>query len=265
MRQAVETRTVSVDELPVRRYLAFFSVASFFIFSIFIFYKSVDRTIYPIEKVSVEGKLENLDPDKVKQVVIGAVQAGFFHLNLETVRRELIEEPWILDVVVTRVWPRALHVKVREHEVIARWGTGSFISEDGDIFTPGKGPESSDLVTLIGPTERRFEMLKVYESVSLKLAQEGMSLASIVLSDRGSWSFQTSSGLSLICGRRGVLKKIDKLVLALEKGLLNYWPRISKIDMRYTNGLSITLMGSRTAPLMHSGQCHGRKCLRRRV
>ena len=101
MRQAVETRTVPGDKWPIRSSLTFFSFASIFLFFIFVFYKSIDRTIYPIEKVSVEGKLEKLDPGQIQQVVIEAVEDGFFHLNLETVRRKLIEEPWIADAVVT--------------------------------------------------------------------------------------------------------------------------------------------------------------------
>ena len=265
MKQAIETRTVSAKDLPVRRYLAFFLVAAGFLFFIFVFFKSIDRTIYPIEKISVEGKLEKLDPSQVEQVVIDAVEGGFFHLNLETVRRSLIEEPWIAKAIVTRVWPRSLHVRVLEHAAIAHWGKDSLLSTEGDIFTPRLKEESSDLVTLIGPIGMRFEMLKVYESVSLRMSKIGISLSSIVLSDRGSWSFLTSSGLSLICGRGDVLKKIDRLILALEKGLLNYWPEASKIDMRYTNGLSITLVDSQTRSRMRSVKCMERKCPRRKV
>ena len=265
MRQAVETRAIPVDVWPIRKSLTFFSLASILLLFIFVFYKSVDRTVYPIEKVSVEGKLEKLDPGQIQQVVIEAVEGGFFHLSLETVRRKLIEEPWVADAVVTRIWPRALNVKVREHVAVGRWGTQSLISDDGYIFTPISKFESSELVTLVGPVERRMEMLEIHKSVSLRLSRVGIEIASIALSERGSWSFLTSSGLSLVCGKQNVSKKIDRLVLALEKGLLSNWPNVSKIDMRYTNGLSITLTEHHMGPWKGSSTCVGMKCPRREV
>lgn len=108
-------------------------------------------TVLPIESVTVEGVFQHLGRSEIEQVVLNTVEGGFFTLKLDEARKRLLQKPWVKSVSVRRRWPAELIVTVKEKRAVAYWNERSFISEDGDVFSPKPMPSAMILPKMFGP------------------------------------------------------------------------------------------------------------------
>lgn len=198
-----------------------------------------DPTAFPIRRVTVDGDFRYLAPANLRKTVSGAVRGGFFHVDVQHVRETILEEPWVREATVQRLWPDTLHVSIVEQQPVAYWGESALLNDAADIFVPSKASFPPGLIRLDGPVGTEMETLDAWRHAAARLKPLGLTVTAVALSERRALTLRLADGATIVLGRRAALDRLERFVAAYQQVLRDNWARIAVIDLRYTNGFSI--------------------------
>ncbi len=193
----------------------------------------------PIKQVRIDGDFTNLSPVDLQLLVTDKVRGGFFNLNVDAVRLALLDEPWVSEVIVKRIWPDALRVIVIEQIPVARWGDSGLLNSAGEYFSPEAESIPKELPLLSGPVGSEQNLLNRFNSMQEQVQVIGFNIASLFLDDRRAWSFYFTNGIKVTLGRRDFEERFNRVLTLIPTTTSGRIDQIESIDMRYTNGFSI--------------------------
>ncbi|MBA1261286.1 cell division protein FtsQ/DivIB [Stutzerimonas sp. NM35] len=193
----------------------------------------------PISKVSVRGDLTYVDQLTVQERMAPFVEASFFKVDLDGLRHDLEQMPWIAHVEVRRVWPDQVTVRLEEHLPIARWGEEALLNNSGQAFTPSDLARYEHLPHLHGPKRAQQRVMQQYQMLSQMLRPLGFSIERLELRARGSWFVTTGQGIELLLGRDQIIEKMRRFTAIYQQTLAQESEKIARIDLRYANGLAV--------------------------
>ena len=193
----------------------------------------------PIAKVSVQGELGYVSREAVQQRIAPFVEQSFFKVDLNGMRQQLEQMPWIAQVEVRRVWPDQVVVRLDEQLPIARWGDEALLNNKGQAFAPDELSRYEHLPQLHGPKRAQQRVMQQYQMLSQMLRPMGFSISRLELRERGSWFLTTSQGVELLLGRDQIVEKMRRFTAIYQKALEQESERIARIDLRYANGLAV--------------------------
>ena len=193
----------------------------------------------PIKQVRIEGDFTNLSPVDLKSLVTDKVRGGFFSLDVDAVRLALLDEPWVREVTVKRIWPDALRVIVIEQTPVARWNDSGLLNSLGEYFAPEIHTIPLELPILSGPAGSEHNLLDRYNAMQIRTKSIGLDLGSLTLDERRAWSFEFNNGIKVILGRRDFDERFNRVCTLIPATISDRIEQIESIDMRYTNGFSI--------------------------
>ncbi|TBU97309.1 cell division protein FtsQ [Stutzerimonas kirkiae] len=192
-----------------------------------------------IAKVSVQGDMSYISQQAVQQRIAPFVEASFFKVDLNGLRGNLEEMPWISHVEVRRVWPDQVAVRLQEHLPIARWGDQALLNNRGQAFSPNDLTHYEHLPQLYGPKRAEQKVMQQYQMLSQMLRSLGFSIQRLELRERGSWFLSTHQGLELLLGRDHIAEKMRRFTAIYQQELAEQSEKIARIDLRYANGLAV--------------------------
>jgi cell division protein FtsQ len=202
--------------------------------------QSLTRTTsFPIKKVTVEGDFRFLTPGYIQTLVGRSLHGGFFQLDVQEIRRSLLEEPWVMEATIERIWPDVLRVSINEQRPAAQWGKHALLNTAADMFAPGVGTFPQDLPQLSGPVGSESEVLATYRLIAARMAALDLSVAWLELSERGAWTVGLTDETRLILGRHRIDERLQRFRQGFESALKENWHNVESIDLRYTNGFAI--------------------------
>lgn len=193
----------------------------------------------PIKQVRIEGDFTRLSPVDLQLLVTDKVRGGFFNLNVDAVRLVLLEEPWVSEVTVKRIWPDALRVIVIEQVPVVRWHDAGLLNAQGDYFSPDASTLPLELPLLKGPDDTEMLTLNKFNVMQERLLFLGFKIASLTLNERRAWSFQLTNGIKVVIGRRDFEERFNRFLTLIPTTISGRIAQTESIDMRYTNGFSI--------------------------
>ena len=211
----------------------------------------LNMPFWNVREVSIITPLKYAKADDLARVLPTALNGNFLRLNLNQMRADLMEMPWVKDIKIERTFPNRLKVEIVEQTAVAEWGTHrvdekAFVNEEGDIFyAPFDYAFPKNLPQFYGPDGTSYELLKNYQQFSKILAKMKQNIMQIYLSSRLSWEMRLQNGMLLKLGRSSEKFKpadnLNRFVGAypqFEREFANadVFPRI--IDLRYLRGLS---------------------------
>ncbi len=200
-------------------------------------YKVMTNT--DVAELGVVGTRSAAEQHQVMQYVSPIVTENYFTSDLEAIRDRTLELSWVDRVVVSRAWPNAIRVRVMPHHAIARWGTGRLLSDSGVIFTEVTPKNYQELPLLHGPASHAETMMRRYNEINQLFLPQGIRLKELYLTERMTWFMQFDSGLRIIVDKDQTMSKLQRLSQLSQRDLKPVWSKISAIDLRYRNGLSI--------------------------
>jgi cell division protein FtsQ len=207
---------------------------------IFLAAKISDPSVLPINKVVVSGNFEHLQKTELRSIVHNGLGGrGFFRVNVNEIQGLLMEQPWIEEAVVRRVWKDTLLINIKEQVAVAVWGGRAFLNKDGEIFRPEKSVKISGLVRFTGPEGLEQVMLEHFGLIAKKLSATSIVIDEVILTDRGSWTLITSGGKELIFGKQFLSQRLERFLRGYYMDLSARWASVRRIDLRYSNGLAI--------------------------
>ena len=193
----------------------------------------------PIKQVRIEGDFTRLSPVDLQLLVTDKVRGGFFSLNVDAVRLALLNEPWVSEVTVQRVWPDGLRVIVIEQVPVVRWGEAGLLNDVGEYFAPELSTIPSNLPKLTGPSGTEVMLLERYNNMQAEVQAIGLNIASVTLDERRAWSFYLTNGIKIVLGRRDFEQRFERFLNLIPTTLSGRVDQTESIDMRYTNGFAI--------------------------
>lgn len=192
----------------------------------------------------------------IRASIGGRLAGNFFTMRLGETQRLFESVPWVARASVRRVWPDRLVVTLDEHQAIGLWSDGRVLSDRGRLFVANAAEAELDgaLVSFSGPaTFAEAAALRLVDFVEL-LAPLALTVTSIEVSDRASWSFATAAvqgndpSTGLGTGPRFELGRDEPSGRLRERlaTIAAAWPMVvarldrtpARIDARYANGFA---------------------------
>jgi len=193
----------------------------------------------PVEAVIIDGAFERVSAIEVEDALGEFIQTGFLSADLNAMRRQLRELPWVANAQVRRHWPGTLEVSIEEQSPAARWGDAGLLNIGGELFVENISHAPAELPLLSGPHGTQQRVAEMYFRIEERLERRGMAAVSLQLDDRGAWEMQLISGIRVRLGARMVENRLDRFFAALDKVVAAQAEDVNYIDMRYTNGFAI--------------------------
>ena len=195
---------------------------------------------WPLQRLRATGTFERVDEARLREVLVPHAREGFFAVDLDAAQAAVAALPWVESAEVRKRWPDVLEVTVTEHRPFARWGEDRLLSEQGRLF-PVSGIEvPTGLPNLSGPESRVQDVVELYNESRTLMAGAGLQVREVALDARGSWTLGLEGGTQVVVGRAEARARIARFVRLVPQLLAQPTQRLSRADLRYTNGFALT-------------------------
>lgn len=192
-----------------------------------------------IEAVVINGPFQRVTAMQLEETLVPHVQTGFLKADLNAMRADLEDIPWVANASVRRHWPGSIEVLIVEQLPAACWGKRGLLNINGDLFIRQATHIPAELPRLKGPEGSQHQVAAMYFRIKERLEQRGMTAVSLSLDSRGAWEFGLNSGIRVRLGASAVDVRLDLFFIALDQVLASKAEYVDYIDMRYTNGFAI--------------------------
>jgi cell division protein FtsQ len=197
----------------------------------------------PIDAVVINGAFQRVSAIQLEEALARHVHTGFLSADLNAMRTQLIDIPWVANAAIRRRWPGSIEVLVTEQRPAACWGERGLLNVDGVLFISNASHTPAELPRLDGPAGTEAKVAAMYFHIEKQLEQRGMAAVSLILDGRGAWNFQLNNGIRVRLGASQVDERIDRFLLALDGVISSQAEYVDYVDMRYTNGFAIGWKG----------------------
>lgn len=201
----------------------------------------------PVRVIRVQGELQQVSQQDVREVVLPYVQQGFLRIDIAAVRTSLEQMPWVHSAEVRRTWPDVLQVSLREQQVLALWGEGGLVNPDGDLFRPVETVIADGLPVLRGPQGTSMMLAAHFIELQRALTQLGLTITDVTMDERRAWKITLNNGVELMLGRSEHPERVARFVRAYARILGPRIDTVARVDLRYTNGFSVQWRGTNRA------------------
>jgi cell division protein FtsQ len=222
----------------ILRHGVFLTMAVLVLSAVYGFDQLQSSNYFPIKTVRVVG-LNHLDKEDVKHALDPLVRRGFFSINVEYIRDQLQQMPWVSEIVVRRAWPDHVEIMITEKKVAARWNKGSLLSTDGNLFIPRESSYPSGLADFIGPDGQQITMLKYFVNINRILQPLHAKISYLELTPYLTWKLKLDNGMTLKIGHNDILTRLTHFVKVYPKIIGERAEDVEYIDLRYPNGMAV--------------------------
>jgi len=199
--------------------------------------------IWPIEKIAIVGEVEHLQQSQLARILSAKEFSGMLSVDLQRLRSQVIQLPWIKDVQIRKVWPDTLSFSVEEYQPIAQINQ-SYLIDEGVLIERGDYiPRQAILILKIDDLQMEQEpdlliLLEKLQQIQIELAKHQLDIEQLKISESNSWSIQIENKFLIKVGRKQQLERIEKLVQIYT--VIENKNELESIDLRYSNGLAVS-------------------------
>lgn len=210
----------------------------------------VGRDHWPLTRLRITGEFERVDERAMQRALAPHARRGFFAVRLDHAQAAVAGLPWVEQAEVRKRWPDVLEVRVFEHRPFARWGSDRLLSEHGRLF-PGNNVETPEgLPWMNGPDSAIGEVVAMFNESTALFTTLGIDVLAIELNPRGSWSLQlreirSGARFQVLIGRSEARARLARFVRLIPQLLSQDAQRLTRADLRYTNGFALTWQAAR--------------------
>ena len=198
----------------------------------------------------------NIDKQEIQQAIKSTLNGTTLSTDLKKMVELILDNPWIEQVVIRRVWPNTIVLRVQERRLIALWNNKFLISEFGEVtnipvsdYKELEKKSGCYLMKIEGPKDFLSKIVARAEKTNNLLANINKKLSHLILTEQFSWEAKTTGGMTLRFGGEDLqgpmfyrLENFTKSYSSLakklaEKGIRS--PEIHYVDLRYAKGFAI--------------------------
>ena len=194
----------------------------------------------PIRYVRTEGVFQYLSKEEIKTALMPLVMTSIFDANMQLIHETVAKLPWVKNAAVERVWPDTIDIKVNERKAYVRWGQDGLLTEYGELFKPSNVGQFQSLLLVEGPKEQEAKTLEIMKGLKIALEDQALELAEFKVNDREAWEIKLKTGLGILLGRTGQLKKLQRFLDTLPVLGQEKIAAMQVVDLRYPNGYAVS-------------------------
>jgi cell division protein FtsQ len=198
---------------------------------------------YPLQHVKISTNGQYIQKSVIKNTILNNVHGGFFSLDVKQLKNSLLDNPWIQDVSIRRVWPSSLYVKIDERQPLARWGANGVLAVDGDVFYPNVKTIPLQLPEIDAPMPAKDSVMSLYAEFNQFLKPLDLSIAKLVITQRLAWTVLLSNGVYLNLCRDNVADRFASFVALYPKLIAGKAQDVVSVNLCYPQGLAIRWKG----------------------
>lgn len=195
--------------------------------------------IYPIREVSIEGNFSHLESYSLQKLIVPFTQTNFFSIDLQGLKEKLLEQPWVAQVEVRRVWPDHLVIHLIEQKPVAIWNGSSLLSNSGIVFAPPINTFPDRLPFFSAPSGQQKLVMQMFQHLSDKVSVLGLTIAELDLTPRLAWYMRLNNGLQVVLGRDQIDQRLQRFIEAYSQLFAQRVTAVDYIDLRYSNGFAV--------------------------
>jgi len=210
---------------------------------------------FPLKKIELVTHLKNQKSKELRHVAENALNGGFFSLNVNELRTNLLAElPWVKSVSVRKVWPDKLLIKIIEYKPVARWlsvennrnsDQTQLLSQYGVVFSPRLTEKQrlkfAQMALLTGTNNNAQRVLTNCAQLINKLKQLGLAVKQCGMNERRSWMLKLmhDNEMNIKLGKEKIMHQLERFIEVFSGQLKHYLDSVQSADLRYSNGFSI--------------------------
>lgn len=198
----------------------------------------------PVQYIKVTGELAHTRTDLIQEMIQPALVGGFLRADLQRIRTQLEELPWIYQATVQRRWPNALEIHVVEQLPIARWGDSGFLNHEGQVFQSESSQDWQALPRLDGPRGSAQALVAGYQRLVEILAPVHLSVAQLTVDERDQVEVVLAGGIRLLLGSEDFLERMHRFVAIYRTELAARAADVERVDLRYETGVAVAFTES---------------------
>ncbi len=226
-----------------------------FLYSLQIFLNDAVR--FPVVRVEVGGQIRFVNKPQLMQIVKKHTQKGFFGLNIEEIREEIVSLAWVKNAYVRRVLPDRLHVNIIERKASLQWNDTGLIDGSGVVYYPPQLREGSEdtiqwqarfshLPHLRGIDERSGYLQERFKEYNGLLNTSGLKLLGLYEDGRRSQTLLLNDNITVRLGYEQTGQRLRRFEKLYSKYVAKSSASNLQFDMRYTNGFTVARAGLKT-------------------
>jgi cell division protein FtsQ len=192
---------------------------------------------FPIKTVRVYG-INRVSQKEVHDVVLPLVNHGFFTVNVDFIRDQMLQSPWVSDLYVRRIWPDKVEVTLVEKKPVARWSEDVLLSERGELFVP-KSEYPTGLPRFAGPKGQQIFMLQYFNNMNRLLLPLHAKISYLELTPFFTWKVTLNNGITMQFEHKDILTRLNHFVKVYPKIVGTRADDVDYIDLRYPNGVAV--------------------------
>lgn len=204
-----------------------------------------------IGRIQVEGELTVAERRAVREKIATVLMdnsARLHSIDLGVIREAVVGLTWTERVRIRRQWPDTLRVQLSKRGVAARWGDGGFVATNGSLIEPAANLSTDDLPLLDCALSSAARAMEVYQLLSTRLSQVGLSVEELRESQLGEWTIGLRGGFSVVLGKDDLADRLNRFLAVYEVDLGQRLDEVMLVDARYHNGIAVS-WASQTAEL----------------
>lgn len=192
------------------------------------------------------------EEQRLQQQIKELNQTHYLTADMMKIRDTVLQQQWVDEVIISRLWPNQILVKVIPRQAVARWGkTGRWVNEQGEIFSVYQAENTQDFATLSGPNDQAKYIMQMYQDVEQLFAPFGLRLVTVHLTERMTWLFQFDNGLRIMVDQNNTMLKLQQLSQIAKTQLKPVWNNIVGFDLRYRDGFAIQWKAGRAVAVQN--------------
>ncbi|HEV2110181.1 MAG TPA: cell division protein FtsQ/DivIB [Gammaproteobacteria bacterium] len=192
-----------------------------------------------LNRLTVSGRLEHVEPAAVRVAVASTVGSGFFNTRVEAVSAAVKHIPWVAEAEVRREWPHTVHVEIVEEMPVARWNDGGLMDSQGRVFTHAPAGMYTALPLLMGRDEDAQDVLAEFNTLSNLVTPRDLTITRLDVDARGAATVLLNDGIEVRLGREDASVRLARFAAIALPALGAHLAAVAYVDMRYTNGFAV--------------------------
>ena len=194
----------------------------------------------PVEQVVIEGTFERVSKGTVEQIVREQINKDFLEVKLSAIKQKIEENPWIEFVMVKRIWPDTIVLKVQEEQPIAKWGEYGFINMQGELKVVQTEDELLGLPVFSGKQNQVEEVANWYMIANGILKPIELRISGLEVDKQEDWMLLVNDGKKIILPTEDKHEKLTEFVDVYKEKLRGKFENINVIDLRYESGFAVS-------------------------
>jgi cell division protein FtsQ len=229
------------SQLPSRGWFFKFSLSLLLALSfILLWQKLANPNCFPVKKVKISGDLTYVKQSHLQQIILPFIAKGFFRLDSQGLKEQILHVPWISSVSIKRFWPNTLAVNFMTKKPIAFIGKHGLLDEQGNIFFPDNIDSIAlDLPIFFGPLDQQKYLLQTYTLMNPMLGRLNVKIKLLRLVDQQYWYLKLNNGLSIYLSRNQPYVQLERLVDVYSDVIASKVSMIDYVDLRYAHGMAV--------------------------